>query len=397
MKDSIAFGFHGCIDFECVWDTDRIHQLIESFQVSLGDLDGHGTVDSERAILTTILWHMKHGIGGEFIPASSIDVLAFAKRFEYRITIGGTAARAAIAVQKIGFGSALHSCCNNAMFEQLLPAEIHFVSSVLEQDGEIYPHVSLQYPAGCRIQLIDGAFMTTKPNRVLFSRDPDSMVMRLTDQFYPMITDAKVLLLSCFSEMLDEALLCSRLHDTVDTIRHLASDHFVIMEDGCYIVKHFRTLVHQKLAPSLNALSMNEDEFFELLGHKIDLLDPDQVEASIKETYERLHIPNLIIHTEFWALAYGKDAQRLRKSITYGVMLASTRFQLGDNFDHSDFERTCHLSDHSGGQLLCTNLQIKYGDLLVGVPGKRLDHVKTPTTVGLGDYFAGGLAAGMAI
>jgi len=331
------------------------------------------------------------------VPTSSADVLAFAKRFDYRVTIGGTAARAAIAAHKIGCGSALQSCCNNALFEQLLPGEIHFISSVLEQDGEIYPHVSLQYPAGCRIQLTDGAFTTAKPNRVLFSRDPDSMAMRITDQFYPMISDAKVLLLSCFSEVLDEAVLRSRLRDTVDTIRHLAPDHFVIMEDGCYCVKHFRALVHQQLAPSLNALSMNEDEFFELLGHEIDLLDPEQVDASIKAIYGRLGIPNLIIHTAFWALAYGRDAQRLQKSITYGIMLAATRFRLGDHFDQSDFERTRLLSDHPGGTYLCESLQTKNGDWLYGMPGKKLDYIRMPTTVGLGDYFAGGLAAGMAI
>ncbi len=396
MKDSIAFGFHGCIDFECVWDEAQIHTLIDAFHVSLADLDGHRAVDSERDILTTVLWHMKHGVGGEFVPTSSADVLDFANRFDYRITIGGTAARAAIAAQKIGYGSALQSCCNNALFEQLLPKDIHFISSVKEQDGEIYPHVSLQYPAGCRIQLKDGAFTTARPNRVLFSRDPDSIAMCITDRFYPMISEAKVLLLSCFSEVLDETLLLSRLDDTVDTIRHLAPEHFVIMEDGCYTLKEHRYLAHRKLSPYLDALSMNEDEFFELLGHDIDLLNPDQVEASIKEIYEHIHIPNLIIHTEFWALAYGKDAQRLKKSITSGVILASTRFRLGDNFDQNGFVETGFLSDHPDGQSLCKHLHQKTGEMLFCVPCKMLDHVKTPTTVGLGDYFAGGLAAGMA-
>jgi hypothetical protein len=396
MKDGIAFGFHGCIDFECIWDEGRLQALTDAFHVSLADLGGDESVDSERDILLAVLWHMKQGVGGEFVPSSSADVLAFAKRFDYRVTIGGTAARAAIAARKIGYGSALQSCCNNILFERLLPGDIHFISSVAEQDGEIYPHVSLQYPAGCRIRLADGSFTTVRPNRVLFSRDPDSMAMRITDRFHPMISDAKVMLLSCFSEVQDEALLKSRLQDTIDTIQHLAPAHFVIMEDGCYSVKHFRTLVRQTLALYLDALSMNEDEFFELLGRELDLLDPVQAEAAIREVYERIRIPNLIIHTAYWALAWGRDAKRLQKSVTYGVWMASTRFRLGDDFGLSDFTDTGTLADHPEGRAFCERLRQSAGDLMYCVPGKQLGHIAAPTTVGLGDFFAGGLAAGMA-
>ncbi len=396
MKNKIALGFHGCIDFECEWDIDTIHGLIQEFAVSFSDLADDGEIDSERKILLAVLRHMLRGIGGEFVPESSSVVYRFAQRFQYRVTIGGTAARAAIAIQKLGYGSALQSCCNNAWFRKHLPKEIQFISSVAEREGDVYPHVSLQYPAGCRIRLLDGSFVTSHPNRVLFSRDPDSIAMRITDRFYPMISEAEVFLLSCFSEMLEEDLLISRLEDTIATIRSLSTNRFVFMEDGCYTKKNFRTLAHRKLAPHLNALSMNEDEFFELLGHDIDLLSPDQAEAAVKEIYGRLHIPNLIVHTALWALAYGNDAQRLKQSITCGVVLASTRFRLGDDFNQADYTDTALLGDHPEGKAFCEALNRSAGAMVCCIPGKKLNHVKTPTTVGLGDYFAGGLVAGMA-
>ncbi len=396
MKDKIALGFHGCIDFECVWNIETVQALIREFAVSLSDLRISGDVRSQRDILIAVLRYMQRGIGGEFVPSHSSDVIEFARRFDYRVTIGGTAARAAIAMHKLGFGSALQSCCNNALFRENLPPEIHFISSIAEQTGEVYPHVSLQYPAGCRIQLADGEFTTQRPNRVLFSRDPDSIAMRITDAFYPMIAEAEVCLFSCFSEVLDEAVLRNRLMDTVQTIDHLPAGCFVFMEDGCYTVKHFRQLVHRALAPYLNVLSMNEDEFFELLGYAPDLLNPGEVETAVQEVCKALGMRNLIVHTALWALAYGQDAQQLIHSITCGTMLASTRFRLGDDFQLQDYRETCALPDDLQSVQFCEALRRNVGPLVACVPCKALDFVTHPTTVGLGDYFAGGLAAGMA-
>lgn len=394
MKKEIALGFHGCIDFECEWNSTILQELIHEFSVTLDDLTEECTVDSERTILTTILRHMLHGIGGEFVPTRSSIVNDFAERFDYRVTIGGTAARAAIALDKIGISSALQICCNNDLFKQLLPEGVQFISSIEESNQSIYPHVSLQYPAGCQIHLLDGSFITSKPNRILFSRDPDSIAMRITDKFYPMISEAKVFLLSCFSEMLDESLLLSRLKDTINTIKKLPNDSFVFMEDGCYEIRKLRFLVHKTLAPYLNAISMNEDEFFDLLGHPVDLLNSDQIALSVKQVYQRISIPNLIIHTSLWALAYGKDAKRMEKSLQNGVAMASTRFRLGDAFTHEDFIATNLLEDNPLGSAFCSELRLKLGGMICCVPGKELSHVKKPTTVGLGDFFAGGLASG---
>ena len=205
MKDKIALGFSRMHRLECVWDAEILQDLIREFSVSLSDLRISGDINSQRDILIAILRYMQRGIGGEFVPTHSSDVIEFARRFAYRVTIGGTAARAAIAMHKLGYGSALQSCCNNALFRENLPSEIHFISSIEEQTGEVYPHVSLQYPAGCRIQFADGEFTTNRPNRVLFSRDPDSIAMRITDAFYPMIAEADVGMFSCFSEVLDES------------------------------------------------------------------------------------------------------------------------------------------------------------------------------------------------
>lgn len=395
MHNKIALGFHGCIDYECVWDARIFQELIDTFRIRLQDVALLPQIYAERDILISVLWHMMQGSGGEFVPESSEEVENFANRFKYRITIGGTAARAAIAIEKLGLPSYLQICCNNALFHQLLPKKISFVSSIRSPEGRIYPHVSIQYPSGCRIKLLDGSFTTKNHNRVLFSRDPDSISMRITEAFHPLISDVNVFLLSCYSEMLDEDLLKSRLHDTIETINSLAPDKFVFFEDGCYHIKPFRHIVHKMLASHVDAISMNEDEFTELLGDTIDLDHPEEVFCAILSVYKELNFRNIIIHSSKWALAYGEDARKLRNSLINGICLAATRFRLGDNFDRFDFNQTMAMCENSAGKLFADQLNAGHSDVLCCVPAKELSEVQQPTTVGLGDYFAGGLLAGM--
>ena len=84
----------------------------------------------------------------------------------------------------------------------------------------------------------------------MVSRDIDSLNMPvLPEAFGSMIADAEVFLLGCFSEILDQAILEDCVEKTKALWKHLPEDALVVMEDGCYIKKDFRYLVHEKLAP----------------------------------------------------------------------------------------------------------------------------------------------------
>ena len=107
MGEKIALGFHTCVDYELIWDPEVIRKAIRDFGIRSAELEGEIRPDSERNVWRMVLAYMKAGIGAEILPDQPEIVNAFADRFQYRVTIGGTAARAAIALAKIGYTSVL--------------------------------------------------------------------------------------------------------------------------------------------------------------------------------------------------------------------------------------------------------------------------------------------------
>lgn len=391
MGEKIALGFHTCVDFELVWNPRTIESMIGEYHVLDHEIRTDLEIDSERALLLACLGFMKEGTGGELVPDDPQICLDFANRFQYSITIGGTATRAAIAISKIGYESAIEMCCFNRYFRELLPKEIHYFSSVGEGHEEVYPHVDLQYQAAEHIKANDIDFTTPRANRVLFSRDIDSLNMMISQNFSPMIQEAEVFLLSCFSEVLDFDILKDRMVRTKNLLRTLPARAIVVMEDGCYIKKDFRYYVHQTLRDIVDVLSMNEDELQQYVGHKIDIQSPDEVLEAVESVYRQAGFPLLIIHSASWALAYGREAGSMRNALEGGITMASTRFRFGDHFGAKEYQEIKEAPDEEKGLRLCAAIEQKAGKSICCLPSKELGYVTHPTTVGLGDSFAGGL------
>ena len=142
-----------------------------------------------------------------------------------------------------------------------MPERVRVLPGVAEDHDEIYPHIVLQCSGGVKIQANDIEFVTPRENRLLISRDIDSLYMPVLDEeFGKMITNAEVFLLGCFSEILEKDVLVDRVGKTKALLEHLPEDAMVVLEDGCYVKKDFRYYVHEQLAPVTNVLSMNEDE-----------------------------------------------------------------------------------------------------------------------------------------
>jgi ADP-dependent phosphofructokinase/glucokinase len=395
MGEKIALGFHTCVDFELVWNKLTIENMITEYHIQNIELNSRtktdGAIDSERALLLICLKHMKEGTGVELVPENPQICLDFANRFQYSITIGGTATRAAIAISKIGYESAIQMCCFNRHIKKLLPKEIHYFSSVGEGREEVYPHVDLQYQAGVCIKANDIDFTTPRENRILFSRDIDSMNMEISQDFSPMIAETEVFLLSCFSEILNFDILKDRMIRTSNLLRTLPENALVVMEDGCYINKEFRYYVHHALREVVDVLSMNEDELQDYIGHKIDILNPDEVLQAVKSVYQKAEIPLLLVHSASWALAYGQNAAWMRNALEGGITMASTRFWFGDDFGRNEYQKVKELPAKAKSIEFCASIEQKGGSFICCRPSKDLQFVKNPTVVGLGDFFAGGL------
>ena len=391
MGEKIALGFHTCVDFELVWNPRTIEDMIREYHVLDHEIRTDMEIDSERTLLLACLGFMKEGTGGELVPDDPQICFDFANRFQYSITIGGTATRAAIAISKIGYESAIEMCCFNRYFRELLPKEIHYFSSVGEGHEDVYPHVDLQYQAAEHIKANDIDFTTPRANRVLFSRDIDSLNMKISQDFSPMIQEAEVFLLSCFSEVLDFDILKDRMVRTKNLLQTLPTGAIVVMEDGCYVKKDFRYYVHQTLRGIVDVLSMNEDELQQYVGHKIDIMEPDEVLKAVESVYRQAGFPLLIVHSASWALAYGREARSMRNALEGGIAMASTRFRFGDHFGAKEYQEIKESPDEEKGLRFCAAIEHEAGESICCLPSKELGYVTHPTTVGLGDFFAGGL------
>lgn len=395
MSERIAMGFHTCVDYELVWDTQVVEEQIRAFDIHADELRTDIKVDSERAIWISCLAHFKEGVGGEMVPTVSEDCERFADHFKYEITMGGTPTRAAIILDRLGYDTVLQTSCYNKHVKRLMPSRVNVLPGVEEGD-KIYPHVVLQCKGGIRIHANDIDFITPRENRILISRDVDSLNMPiLPEKFGKMIENAEVFLLGCFSEVIDEEILKNCLEKTKKLFSYLPEDAIVVAEDGCYVIKEFRYYAHEQLAPVIDVLSMNEDELQEYIGKKIDILNPEAVKEAVEFVYDRSGIRTILVHSAAWALAYGERALHMAKALEGGVTTASTRFRLGDHFTVQDYEDTKSISEKVDSIKFCERLKEMLGDKISCIPCKDLSYVENPTVVGLGDSFAGGLLPGL--
>lgn len=391
MSDKIAIGFHACVDYEIVFNLDKLIELIEKYNIQDEELNTDLYIENERQLLAAALGHMKNGMGCEFVPETPEICEDFANHFEYKVTIGGTAARAAIGIDKIGYESALSITCFNHYIRDLLPERAHYYSNVGNDHNIVFPHVVFSYPGNIHIKAAGVDFVTPRENRMMFSRDIDSLNMVISQGFASRIKDAEVMLVSCFSEVLDKNILEERVATLKELLKALPSNAFVIHEDGCYINKEFRHYVHKQLAPQFHALSMNEDEMQEYIEKRIDIMDADAVLEAVEYIYKNINIPTIIVHSAKWAIAYGKNAKAMEHVLLGGINLAATRFQYGDIYGLPEFEKTKEISVAEDCQNFATEIVKKSNAEICCIPCKDLSFVKKPTVVGLGDTFAGGV------
>ncbi|MGN1376773.1 MAG: ADP-dependent glucokinase/phosphofructokinase [Dorea sp.] len=396
MNERIALGFHTCVDYELVWDTHTVEEQIKAFDIHADELKMDIEVRTERDIWVACLAFLRAGIGGEMVPDTCEACVDFANHFQYKVTLGGTPTRAAIILDKLGYDSVLQTSCYNEHVKRLMPERVRVLPGVAEDHDEIYPHIVLQCSGGVKIQANDIEFVTPRENRLLISRDIDSLYMPVLDEeFGKMITNAEVFLLGCFSEILEKDVLVDRVGKTKALLSHLPEDAMVVLEDGCYVKKDFRYYVHEQLAPVTNVLSMNEDELQEYIGKSINILDPEAVREAVEYVYENSGIKMILVHSAAWALAYGENAKVMRKSLEGGVTMASTRFRIGDGFTTEDYEETKTIPGKADSIVFCEKLREMLGERIYCIPCKDLSYVEHPTVVGLGDSFAGGLLPGL--
>ncbi len=392
MKESIALGFGDNIDYEIVWDSKVIETLIIHYDIHNTELDINKVVTSERDLVISILSFLKSGGGGERIVSSSEILEQFSKYFEKKITLGGTPVRAAIAMRKFGTTSALHLVTMNDYVRKLLPQGCPYICS--NTQDSLHPHLIVQFDKDTRINAGDINICAAQANRIIYHHDDDNMTMNLNEKFAELVTEAKVFLLSGFNAMQSESLLRRSLESLSRIMEKLPKDALVFYEDGGYYESNFRQIIFQTLAHKIHVVSLNEDELQTLLNRKIDLLNPTQIKDAVMDLQRQISIPVLVVHSRYWTLAYGENANGFAKALKSGTTLATTRFCHGDDFTLEQYKEIDSASPNKDGAFVAEELNTPPENRICCVP---VAEVKTlnATTIGLGDAFVGGFLSAL--
>ncbi|MBV7327987.1 ADP-dependent glucokinase/phosphofructokinase [Chloroflexi bacterium TSY] len=156
--------------------------------------------------------------------------------------------------------------------------------------------------------------------------------MNLNEDFSSLITDARVFLISGFNAMQSEELLTNRLESLLRIMQNLPKDVLVYYEDAGFYDASFSKLIHSTLANKITVFSLNEDELQAHLGRKLDVLNVFQIKDALVDLQKQIPAPIIVVHSMYWALAYGEKAMCVAKALKGGVTMATTRFCYGDDF-----------------------------------------------------------------
>lgn len=395
MNERIVLGLGGTVDYEIDWDDTVVQALVDDYGIRRDELTRTAEIASERDLVVTILAFLADGAGGERFASSSRIVEEFARRFPFRITLGGTGIRAGYALAVHGLVATQHLVSIDDDVRRLLPAGNDAVSSAVQDSTD--PHLIVQFPRGATVRLGTDVLEAPHPNRVIVSNDPPNRELRIAEALGEVLRDAQVLLISGFNSIQDTAVLDERLRTLNRHLEALPLDAVVIYEDAGFHLPALQQQARAALLGRLDVVSMNEDELQALLGRPLDLLDPQAVVSALSVASSALGTPEregpvLVVHTRHWSAAVGTGAERYRGALAGGVRMASTRYLLGDAITVEDYDRVSRLPVQPGGERVCA--LVEAGLDACCLPALVLE-TDRPTTIGLGDSFAGGFVSAL--
>lgn len=393
VASRVVLGLGGCVDYELKLTADVLEQLIAEYRIGAAELTSPATVTNERELVVSILEYVARGGGGEhFAAAPALET--FASRFPHRATLGGTSVRAGIQMSRLGVPSTLHLVSVNDTVRRLLPPDSAYISSGVEDT--FYPHLIVQYDQGLRIRSGDLDITAPFPNRLIYVNDPANGAMLLTDELGPRLRAAEVFLISGFNAMRSAVELDRRLAELRSHMRQLPPDAVTYFEDAAYHEPAFSRRVRDALLDAIDVYGLNEDEMQSYLGRSVDLLSVAEVADALTAVHALLPVPMLILHTKYWAVAFGDRAGEFAEALDTGTVVAAARYAYGDDFTDEDVDRMRRQPRRPESTAFAEALRSRMGDTVHCVPSFALD-VGNPTTVGLGDTFVGGFLAVLAL
>jgi ADP-dependent phosphofructokinase/glucokinase len=387
MGEKIVLGLGDNIDYEIRWDSSIIEQLIHDYNLEARDITTNLDIKTERDLLITIIGFLKENTGGERFVSEAAVIERFSGLFEKKITVGGTSIRAAIAMAKLGHPSALHLVTINEHVKRLLPQTCSWICS--NNNPSSYPHLIVQYHANTRIDSNDIHLKTSRANRVIYTNDLDNEQLPIHPDLAELLADAEVFLISGFNSIQNMMLAEDRLQTIREILQKLPPHVTVFLEDACYHRPEIGEIIRKNLIKYIDIYSLNEDELENYCKRPVILTNPDDMRKALEELHIIIPCDLLVVHTRFWALAYGKQAASYKKALLGGITMATTRFRFGDDFTQENYIETGRLLTEEKGTLFAQEIQHVLGSMVCCIPSFFVPE-QDVTTIGLGDAFVGG-------
>jgi ADP-dependent phosphofructokinase/glucokinase len=360
------------------------------FKVRFHDLKQYATINDVRTLLCTILFMVSNNAGGEVFVENPSILSEFVSCFPHSVSAGGTPARAARALDVLGFSSLLHLVTTNEHVRELIPSSSKIICS--NPCDSLYPHIIIQYDKDSQI-FVDGTLIeTNRANRIIFNNNQDLMAMKLNTLFFEEAKKCQIFLLSGFNAIRNMETLKDRLELVETELSSFPKSIPIIYEDACFQKPEFSRTVWEYLCRYLSIYSLNEEEFQAYIGHSVNLFDVNQVRGALDELSLLLPVPLVLVHTQYWALAFGKKANHYRKALTEGIALATTCLRFGNNFKHSNFLATKALPGYQKSFDFSEKIN-SYSICCLPSLSIQEKHVHT---VGLGDTFIAGFISQLA-
>jgi ADP-dependent phosphofructokinase/glucokinase len=397
MTHPVVLGLGGTVDFELRWDAAVLERLAAEHGVRADELGGERPIETERDLVVSILSFLDRGTGGEQFVASSRLLLDFSARFGYAITLGGTGVRAGLAALLLDVQSTQHLVSIDDNVRRLLPAGIDYICSA--DTDTLDPHLIIQYPAGARIELADGVVEAAQANRLIYVNDPPNRELVLSERLPETLERASLFVVSGFNSMQETDLLTARVAQLREDIRSLPGDALLIFEDAAYHKPSHAQIVLSGLADKFDVYSLNEDELQLRIGRPVSLLDPEDVRSAVTTLRALVPVPVVVLHTRHYALVSAPDPERWLPVLDGGVVMSGSRYQFGDAMTAAHLESLGSDGQRSSAgtaviaKLTSTRAHAD-GARIAGVPTFDLD-IPSPTTIGLGDSFIGGMVAAL--
>lgn len=390
MHERVVLGMIVTIDEELIWDEGVVDALIAETGVRPDDLFERGQLDGLHAMVATLITHLASGSGAEHYVTTPEPLLELATRFSSRRTLGGTGVRAGLALAALGTASTAVMAAVDPDVRRLLPRLCRPVAA--HETEALVPHVIFQYPAGATVHVGDRTVVAPAPNRVIFAHDVPNEQLPVPATYPSLVAGADVVLVSSLNAVRDDAVLARRIEEITAALEGARPDATLIWEDAAYHVPSMALDVAQAMAAHVHVVSMNEDELQSYLGRRVDLLRADDVARAVHQVRDLVGARTLVVHTRWWALAVGEDAARYRAALRGGISTASARFAYGDAAGSAEYAAARTWSSDPRSTVLAAALD----GIGIACESGVLPPTQKPTTIGLGDAFAGGFVGVLA-